>query len=318
MGDRLARGRQVILFLNRRGYSQFILCRDCGYVARCPNCAVSLAFHAAWSALRCHHCDYSRSAPSICPQCKGTRIKGFGVGTEKVEEEALKFFPDARIARLDRDTTARKGAHGNILGAFRRGEADILIGTQMVAKGLDFPNVTLVGVISADTSINMPDFRAAERTFQLLTQVAGRSGRGEEPGEVFIQTFGPDHYALQMTRTQDYRGFYDKEIEFRRELTYPPFSRLANLICTDEDSRAVRERAYALAAACKEVVPEEIEVIGPAAAPLAKLKTLYRWHVVLRAPVGAPLPGLIRDALSRLEPADRRRVTVDVDPLNMT
>jgi primosomal protein N' (replication factor Y) len=317
LGERLGRKQQAILFLNRRGYSQFILCRDCGYVARCPHCAVSLTFHAAWNALKCHHCDYGRSAPTICPSCGGGRIRGFGVGTEKVEEEVYKHFPSARVARLDRDTTTRKGAHAGILRRFRVGEADILIGTQMVAKGLDFPNVTLVGVISADTSINMPDFRAAERTFQLLTQVAGRAGRGEHPGTVVIQTFSPEHYSVQRAMRQDYPGFYEKEIAFREELFYPPFSRFANLICSDEDSHAANARAHALAAAFKETLPKEVELIGPAPAPLSRLKSLYRRHVVLRAPVDAPLSFLIRTTLARLSSSERMGITVDVDPMNM-
>ena len=317
IGARLESGEQVILFLNRRGYSQFVLCRDCGYVARCPNCAVSLAFHAAWNSLKCHHCDYGRSAPTICPTCHGTRIRGFGIGTERVEEEVSKYFPEARVARMDRDTTSRKGAHAGILKRFREGEADILIGTQMVAKGLDFPNVTLVGVISADTSINMPDFRAAERTFQLLTQVAGRAGRGMRPGEVAIQTFSPEHYSLQMAKDQDYRGFFRKEIEFRRELRYPPFSRFANIICTDEQSPEAKRKAHAVAAALKSVIPKEADLIGPAPAPLSRLKALYRWHVVIRSPVDSPLSDWIREALSQLPISDRIRTAVDVDPTSM-
>jgi primosomal protein N' (replication factor Y) (superfamily II helicase) len=317
MGDRLSRGQQTILFLNRRGYAQFVLCRDCGYVARCPYCAVSLAYHAAWGALKCHHCGYGRNAPSICPSCQGPRIKGFGIGTERVEEEVLKHFPSARVARLDRDTTSRKGAHQGILGQFRSGQADILIGTQMVAKGLDFPNVTLVGVISADTSINMPDFRAAERTFQLLTQVAGRAGRGVHLGDVYIQTFSPEHYSVQKATQQDYPGFYAKEIEFREELLYPPFSRFANVISTDEDKGAARTRAEAFAVACKSALPPEIKLLGPAPAPLSKLKGHYRWHVVLRAPVNAPLSTLVRGALGRLSTAERLGLTVDVDPSSM-
>lgn len=317
MGDRLAKKQQTILFLNRRGYAQFVLCRDCGYVARCPNCAVSLAYHAAWNALKCHHCDFGQAAPTVCPDCGGTRVKGFGIGTEKVEEEVYKHFPSARVVRLDRDTTARKGAHAGILRQFREGEADILIGTQMVAKGLDFPNVTLVGVISADTSINMPDFRAAERTFQLLTQVAGRAGRGVNPGAVIIQTFSPEHYSVQKAMRQDYRGFFEKEIKYRAELRYPPFSRFANLIASDEDVTTARARAEALAAAFKATLPKDVELIGPAPAPLSKLKSLYRWHVVLRAPVEAPLSDYIRTALSRLSTGERSGLTIDVDPMGM-
>jgi len=317
IAQRLERGQQVILFLNRRGYSQFVLCRDCGYVARCPHCAVSLAYHHQWSSLRCHHCDYGRPAPAVCPSCAGTRIRGFGVGTEKVEEEAARLFPQARLARLDRDTTARKGAHEGILRRFREGETQILVGTQMVAKGLDFPNVTLVGVVSADTSINMPDFRAAERTFQLLTQVAGRAGRGEHPGEVVVQTFSPEHYSLQMALSQDYPGFYAREIQFREELGYPPFSRFANIVCVDEESREARRKAQVVAEACRRCAPREVEVIGPAPAPLSRLKGLYRFHVVLRAPVDAPLSEIVRGALATLAAEDRRRTVVDIDPMSM-
>jgi len=314
---RLSQGQQAILFLNRRGYAQCVLCRECGHVMRCPHCAVSLTFHAAQRALRCHHCDYSRLAPTACPACGGTRIRGFGIGTERVEEEVIKHFPQARVARLDRDTAARKGAHAGILGRFRRGEVDILIGTQMVAKGLDFPNVTLVGIVSADTAIHLPDFRAAERAFQLLTQVAGRAGRGAHPGLVIIQTFCPNHYSVQMATRQDYPGFYQQEIAFRRELLYPPFSRFANLISTDEDEARARLRAVAMAEAFRDTLPPEIELIGPAPCPLSRLKNVYRWHVALRAPLDAPLSRLVREGLTRLSSTERMDITVDIDPMGM-
>lgn len=317
MRDRIAKKQQTILFLNRRGYAQFVLCRDCGYVARCPHCAVSLAFHLGDRALHCHHCEYVGRAPSVCPDCKGMRIKAFGLGTEKVEEEVLRLFPEARVARMDRDTTARKGAHSQIVRDFRAGEADILIGTQMVAKGLDFPNVTLVGVISADTAINMPDFRAAERTFQLLTQVAGRAGRGTQPGEVIIQTFSPDHYAVQSAILHDYESFYRQEILFRKELRYPPFSRFVNLICANADQTRAERVAHSLARVLEEVAPADVEIIGPAEAPLARLKNLFRYHVALRAGLDAPLATLVRTALERLLPAERMSIYIDMDPLSM-
>lgn len=317
MSDRLRKKQQIILFLNRRGYAQFVLCRDCGWTAKCPHCVVSLAFHAYDRSLKCHHCDYSGHAPQRCAECGGSRVKAFGIGTEKVEEEVMNLFPPIRVARMDRDTTARKGEHTRLVREFRRGEADILIGTQMVAKGLDFPNVTLVGVVSADTAINMPDFRAAERTFQLLTQVAGRAGRGTELGEVIVQTFTPDHYAIQAAVRHDYRTFYTKEILFRKELNYPPFSRFANLICSDPREPTAQARAAALAAALTQVVPNEIEIIGPSSAPLSRLKNQFRFHVALRAPVDAPLPELVRAALSRLSPNERLGVIVDIDPLSM-
>jgi len=317
MAERMRLKQQIILFLNRRGYAQFVLCRDCGWVARCPNCAVSLAFHAYDRALKCHHCDYSGRAPQTCPDCGGMKVKAFGIGTEKVEEEVMRIFPSARVARMDRDTTARKGAHTRIVRDFRQGDADILIGTQMVAKGLDFPNVTLVGVISADTAINMPDFRAAERTFQLLTQVAGRAGRGKHPGEVIIQTFSPDHYAVKAAVRQDYAEFYAQEILFRQELKYPPFSRFANLIAADENEARAQSRIQALAASLERVLPANVELIGPSPAPIPRLKNQFRYHLALRAPVDSPLAAIIRSALARLTPSERLGLNIDMDPLNM-
>jgi primosomal protein N' (replication factor Y) (superfamily II helicase) len=317
MGARLAHKQQTILFLNRRGYAQFVLCRDCGWVAKCPNCAVSLAFHAYARSLKCHHCEYTGRAPQACPDCGGAKVKAFGIGTEKVEEEVSKYFPSARVARMDRDTTSQKGAHTRLIRDFRMGDYDILIGTQMVAKGLDFPNVTLVGVVSADTAINMPDFRAAERTFQLLTQVAGRAGRGVTPGEVIIQTFSPDHYAVQAATHQDYEAFYRQEIEFRRELKYPPFARFVNLICADINERTASERANRLATALEGTAPREIEIIGPSAAPLARLKNQFRFHVAMRIPLGIEPSGIVRNALLGLPLSDRLSISIDIDPLSM-
>ena len=317
MAERLSLKQQTILFLNRRGYAQFVLCRDCGWAAKCPNCAVSLAFHIYERALKCHHCEYTGRPPVTCPDCGGAKVKAFGIGTEKVEEEVLTLFPHARIARMDRDTTSKKGAHGRILRDFRQGQADILIGTQMIAKGLDFPNVTLVGVVSADTAINMPDFRAAERTFQLLTQVAGRAGRGVTAGEVIIQTFSPDHYAVQAALHHDYLAFYNQEILFRQELKYPPFSRFANLISLDVNDAKASGRATALAAALERILPDSIEIIGPSAAPIARLKNQFRYHVALRAPVDAPLSALIARAVALLSTSDRLSISIDIDPLNM-
>ncbi len=317
MAQRLALKQQTILFLNRRGYAQFILCRDCGWTAKCPNCAVSLAYHIYERALKCHHCEHAGRPPITCPDCGGAKVKAFGIGTEKVEEEVSNLFPKARIARMDRDTTSKKGAHGRILRDFRQGDADILIGTQMVAKGLDFPNVTLVGVVSADTAINMPDFRAAERTFQLLTQVAGRAGRGTTSGEVIIQTFSPDHYAVQAAIRHDYAEFYEKELVFRRELKYPPFSRFANLISSDVHDLKAQARAVALAATLERTLPVSIEIIGPSPAPIARLKNRYRYHVALRAPVDAPLSALVAEAVSQLPTIDRLAINIDIDPLTM-
>ncbi len=317
IGERLLLRQQSILFLNRRGYSQFVLCRDCGWTAKCRNCAVALTFHSFDNTLKCHHCGYSGRTPVSCPECRGLKVKAFGVGTEKVEEEVLRLYPSARVARMDRDTTSTKGSHGRIIRAFRENEADVLIGTQMVAKGLDFPNVTLVGVITADTAINMPDFRAAERTFQLLTQVAGRSGRGSTPGEVIIQTFSPDHFAVRAATQHDYVEFYEQEIRYRKELNYPPFSHMANIICSHEKESAARAHSSAIAAALLAVKTADIEIIGPSPAPIARIKNQFRYHVALRAPVSTSLSHVVKLALSRLKREDRKGLAIDIDPLSM-
>jgi primosomal protein N' (replication factor Y) len=318
IGNRLKIGQQTILFLNRRGYSQFVLCRDCGWTAKCSNCAVSLTYHSGARCLKCHHCGLICAVPAQCPTCSGSSVRAFGVGTEKVEEEVLRIYPSARVARMDRDTTAKKGDHARILKQFREGEADVLIGTQMVAKGLDFPSVTLVGVISADTSINMPDFRAAERTFQLLTQVAGRAGRGKNPGEVIIQTFSPDNYAVQAAIRHDYVRFYLQEIEYRKELGYPPYSRLVNLVCSHELEADAETQCSEIARALHSVKPKQVELIGPSPAPLARLKGLYRFHVALRcADSSISLADVVRQALANTPSENRRGLTIDMDPQNM-
>jgi len=317
--DRLARGEQVILLQNRRAYSTFLLCRDCGYVAHCPNCAVSLKFHAAARKLSCHHCGHERPAPDVCPKCGGLRIRRFGIGTEKVEAETKNAFPDARVLRMDRDTTSRRGSHGEILRAFRAGEADILVGTQMIAKGLDFPNVTLVGVISADTSLNLPDFRASERTFQLISQVAGRSGRGVTPGEVVIQTLDQEHYAIKCAVDHDYVAFFDQEVEFRRELGYPPFSTLVNVLSRDESDRDAQLALDDLVEAIKRLPMAArmgIKIDGPVPAVLSRLKGQYRWHLVLRSQDREAVLGLLRAALEP-NPGLRKKLVVDVDPMSM-
>lgn len=314
--ERLDRKEQVILFQNRRAYSTTVLCRECGYVERCPNCAVSLKLHSSERLLRCHHCAFEKPAPTLCPDCSGNKIKGFGLGTERVEAEVTATFPNASVLRMDRDTTTAKGSHEKLLGAFRRREADILVGTQMIAKGLDFPHVTLVGVISADTSLNMPDFRAAERTFQLLSQVAGRAGRGTTPGEVIIQTFEPDHYAVQCAVRHDYKAFYEQEIGNREELNYPPFSSLINIISVDESEKAAKSRIEAIANKLLSIRSKNIEIRGPAPAPLAKLRGKFRYHLVLRSSERREMVSALKQILSE-EPGLRRGIAIDVDPMTM-
>lgn len=319
IADRLNKKEQIILFVNRRGYASFILCRSCGYTAKCENCAVSLTYHFGAKMLRCHHCNASHPAPTVCPNCGGLHIRQFGIGTERVEEEVRKVFPDASVIRMDSDTTSRKGSHSRLLNTFREGKADILVGTQMVAKGLDFPNVTLVGVISADTTLNLPDFRAAERTFQLLTQVSGRAGRGQIPGEVVVQSFSPEHYAVQAASRQDYVGFYNQEIEYRRELSYPPFSRLVNIVSTDPIDSYAEERLNEFAEVLRERISDDlIEILGPAPAPISKLKGLYRRHLLIKdRRQGDGLSSVVRDALENMPSDTRAGLTLDVDPQTM-
>jgi primosomal protein N' (replication factor Y) len=286
LGRTLAAGEQAILFLNRRGSRTFILCRACGHVPKCRYCDVPLVWHADVDLVLCHRCDYHGRAPGVCPECGSEQIKRFGAGTQRVEEEMRKLFPAARVLRWDRDTAARKGAHSAILSAFLSHEADVLVGTQMIAKGLDIPLVTLVGAISADTGLHLPDFRAAERTFQLLTQVAGRAGRRTAGGSVIVQTYSPDHYAIQAAARHDYRTFYHQEIRFRAEADYPPFSRLAKLVYAAHSEPACQAEAERMAATLRELVrrhaPGAVEVIGPAPSFTHKLRGRYRWQVLLR------------------------------------
>ncbi len=283
----LDRGQQAILFMNRRGFSTFVLCRECGHVMTCPHCDVSLTLHGSGSRrseLVCHYCNHTERAPDVCPSCGGTHIRYFGAGTERIEDEVKKSFPEARVARMDVDTTRRKGAHRAILGAFRAGHTDILVGTQMIAKGLDFPNVTLVGVVSADTALNLPDFRAAERTYQLISQVAGRSGRGDAPGTVVVQTYSPEHYSIVAAASHDYRAFYEAEIASRREAGYPPARQMARILLRGIDESATARYAGVIARACRElscVSDGTVEVLGPAPAPIPRIAGKYRWHLLL-------------------------------------
>ncbi|MFQ6133496.1 MAG: primosomal protein N' [Armatimonadota bacterium] len=321
---RLTAREQVMLFLNRRGFSTFVMCRECGFAMRCPDCEVSLTYHARSKRLRCHHCGLREQPPDVCPQCQGSKIGYLGLGTERVEEEVRSAFEEARPLRLDRDATRRKGAYQAILQQFASGEADVLIGTQMIAKGHDFPEVTLVGVINADTGLNFPDFRAGERTFQLLTQVGGRAGRGKRPGEVLVQTYNPEHYAVVAASGHDYEVFCELEHNHRRELGYPPFSRLiAYLISDRRESRAVAT-AEALVEALVEHAPDvaagsegAVEVLGPAPAPLARIKGIYRYHVLARSADVEALHRASREAVASLPSGEVERIAVDVDPVDM-
>ena len=320
IAERLRRGEQIILFLNRRAYASFVMCRKCGYVAKCRRCEVSLSYHKVDQSLRCHHCDHRQPVPAKCPACGGTQILPFGLGTQRVEEEMRQLFPEARLLRMDRDTTTRKGAHQVLLARFRAQEADVLIGTQMVAKGLDFPNVTLVGVVSADTALHLPDFRAGERAFQLLTQVAGRAGRAHQPGEVIVQTFNPEHEAIHAATTHDYLRFFEREIAHREELGYPPFARLANILATHPEEPKVEQTCREAAARLREAIRSErieAEVLGPVQAPIARLRGLWRWHCLVKCYQPTLLPDLLSRALATFRAEPGGSLQIDVDPYSV-
>ncbi|MBR4189038.1 MAG: primosomal protein N' [Kiritimatiellae bacterium] len=311
--QRLARGEQSILFLNRRGFSTAVSCPDCGHEVMCPDCSVHMTYHRSGDFLLCHVCGARRPAPDKCPECGSAEIKRTGTGTQRIEAVAQALFPRARIARMDSDTTRAKDSHQRILGAFRRGDIDILIGTQMIAKGLDFPNVTLVGVVNADASLQVPDFRAAERTFQLLTQVAGRAGRGDVPGEVFFQTSSPFNPALQCACHADMDTFYDQEILMRELMKYPPFTRMTTVLLKGPDPAAVDAAALSVAARLRAMLPPEVELKGPAPAPLAKAKGLARVHLLLFAPAARDYLPALRAIQARPGLPRGTSLTVDVD-----
>ncbi|MGI8785547.1 MAG: replication restart helicase PriA, partial [Acidobacteriota bacterium] len=321
---RLQRRQQVIVLLNRRGYYAFLLCRSCGLTVHCHQCSITLTYHRGLNRLVCHYCGYQRSVPAQCENCRGEYIYYLGEGTEKIEEILGKLFPNAKLARLDRDTTRRKGSFEKILGKFAAGQIDLLVGTQMLAKGHDYPNVTLVGVLSADLGLRMPDFRAAERTFQLLTQVAGRAGRGELPGDVVIQTYYPNHYSLRYACVHDYPEFYAHEIEFRRNFFYPPFSSLANLVVQHTDPARARKLALQVgrsltAGRDRLGTPAALRVIGPARAAIEKIKGRHRYQIIVKSSDRALLHSFLQEALQQLDHSQfpHRHLRVDIDPVTL-
>lgn len=317
--DRLALGEQVILFLNRRGYASFAECLACGHIWTCKSCSVTLTYHRRRSRLVCHHCGYEADLPTRCAVCEDSQPRFTGIGTEQVERTVSELFPSARIARMDLDTTGSKWAHFEILESFRRGELDVLLGTQMIAKGLDFPNVTLVGVINADVGLHIPDFRASEKTFQLLEQVAGRAGRGEVSGEVIVQTSRPNHTVLTRAVDHDYTGFAESELKHRAELGYPPFRRLANLVISGADEHTVVSTADNITAWTGSLIRnhklEGIEVIGPAPCPIDRLRNRWRWHFLLKADNSGTMGSVLRFlAHKHGQPGSGLRLEIDRDP----
>jgi primosomal protein N' (replication factor Y) len=317
MGERLARREQTILFLNRRGYSTSLVCGACGHVCQCRNCSVALTFHRSAARLVCHICGHVEMAPHHCPECDTPGIRHTGFGTEKLEEAVHTLLPTARIARMDADTMTRKNAYRETLGKFRTGQIDILVGTQMIAKGLHFPNVTLVGIVNADLGLHMPDFRAGERTFQLLTQVAGRAGRGEMEGEVLVQSFTPHAPAIQYARHHDFEGFWDQESDFRRQFRYPPFSRMVLIHLRGEKEELTKFTADTLVRRLAEGLPENT-VLGEASpAPIEKAKAQFRYHIILRGPKGMILPRHVGAVLDRFTKPAGVYLAVDVDPFHL-
>lgn len=316
----LAQGQQALLFLNRRGFAQFMLCRTCGLVMRCDECAVTYTFHAEPTPhMRCHYCNELKAVPAGCPQCGGPYLRPFGAGTQRVETVVREMFPKARVQRVDLDTTARKDAHVRLYEAVQRGDVDIVVGTQMVAKGLDFPNVTLVGVIAADSTLHLPDFRAAERTFQLLTQVAGRAGRGTQPGRVVVQTYAPEHYSIRAARDYDEEGFYRREAMFRAGGGYPPFASLVRVVVsTTEDDPQPAHMVGEAVRMCAAQAPS-VTVIGPAPAPLHRLRGRSRWHVLIKGEGDLPreVAAAAREMWLRALKGLDVVATVDVDPVSM-
>ena len=314
---RLELDQQTILFLNRRGFATSMLCELCGHVCKCPNCSLAMTFHRAAERLACHLCGHSTVTPSRCPECGDPGIRHSGIGTQRVEESIRKSFPKARLARMDADTMTRRGSYEEVLGEFRARQIDILVGTQMIAKGLDFPNVTLVGIINADIGLHSPDFRAGERTFQLLTQVAGRAGRGETEGEVIVQTFSPGSPSLQHARHHDFAGFYEQEIAFREAFRHPPFSRMLLVRIRSVSADKASKTATSASAWLRKNAPALVEVSDAAPAPLEKSHGQYRYHVILKASSGAALGRLGRDLVNLFTIPKEVVMTLDVDPHSM-
>jgi len=314
--------QQSILFLNRRGFATTLSCSHCGHTLSCDHCSVAMVYHRSNNLLICHHCDSRRPLPQICPSCGDKFIRQKGFGTERVVHVLEELIPDIRVIRLDRDAARNKGDHDRLLTSFRQGEADVLVGTQMIAKGLDFPNVTLVGVINADYSLSLPDFRAAERTFSLLTQVAGRAGRGEHPGEVFVQSYYPDHYSIQLAMKQDYASFYEKEIRYRRLIGFPPFSRLVLWRIESNSEDAARGKAWDLYVLLNEGLKAamDLTLLPPVEAPLYRLRDYYRWQVALKSRDHRAFRPLlasekVQQFLSQRKPG--LRIIQDIDPWDM-
>ncbi|MCM8790554.1 MAG: primosomal protein N' [Candidatus Omnitrophica bacterium] len=308
--------KQAIIFLNRRGFSTFVNCRKCGLVLKCKRCDAVMVYHFEEKKLICHYCNSTQNPPDICPKCRSGYIRYFGLGTERVESELSHAFSHIHIARMDSDTTVKKGSHDRILGEFKSGDASMLVGTQMIAKGLDFPEVTLVGVVSADVTLNLPDFRASERTFNLLTQVAGRAGRGEDGGEVIVQTYAPHHYAILAAAKHDYDRFYEEEIASRKELLLPPFVSLIKVVVRARNEEFTQKTAAALANAIR-AEDKDVMIGGPAAAPISRVRGHYRYNIMLKGDDKKRMCDLLKRVLAKFHKPHSVFIAVDVDPISM-
>lgn len=320
--ESVAKNEQVILFLNRRGFAPFVLCVECGFRFRCPDCSVSMVYHSYSGRLNCHYCNFSLSLPEVCPACRGVKLRTFGFGTERVEKEVQSFLPEAGFLRLDRDTTTSKHSYGKAYLQMKAGEKNILIGTQMVTKGFHFPGVTLVGIILAEQGLQFPDFRASERTFQLLMQVAGRSGRGEKEGRVIIQTYDPDQPAVQCAQNHDYESFYNNELHFREELGYPPFSHLVAIRLNGKDNRKVSDESRRAVENLQELVHKNnlldmIKILGPAPSAISKIKGMFRWLILLKAKEHEPAHQLLAEFRNLHRTKGGVDLIIDVDPQSL-
>lgn len=328
--ENISAGHQSLIMLNRRGYSPFLMCTDCGYIPKCPACSITLTYHKDTKTLNCHYCNSYLKPRDLCPQCNGNKIKFIGIGTQRVEEELRSLIPELSLKRMDRDTTRKKLSHYRIVKEMEGKKIDVLLGTQMVAKGHDFPAVTLAAIVFADVALSLPDFRSSERTFQLFTQLAGRAGRGDVPGEVYIQTYEPFHYVFDYVRDHDYEGFYQNEIELRKELSYPPFSKLIRVILSFKNKDSAVKIIKDISGRIPPLSPpltkggiregmakDEIEILGPSPAPIEKIRNLWRWHFILKGKNSKSLRHAALELLETIKDIKNLRVDVDVDPINM-
>ncbi|MBC1860405.1 primosomal protein N' [Listeria welshimeri] len=311
--DRIAKKEQTVLMLNRRGYSSFVMCRDCGYVVECPNCDISLTYHQSSNQMKCHYCGHEERVPQKCPSCEGEHIRYFGTGTQKVEESLTKLIPEARVIRMDVDTTRTKGAHEKLLKSFRNHEADILLGTQMIAKGLDFPDITLVGVLNADTMLHLPDFRASERTFQLLTQVSGRAGRHERTGEVVVQSYNPEHYSIEFAKKHDFIGFYNHEMQLRKMGSYPPFYYLTMINVSDENEMKAIRTIQEMAQFLRGKLGPDAVVLGPVPSTITRIKNKYRYQCIIKYKIEPDLKKELKTLITHYQKDQQKGLTITID-----